>query len=201
MSSTSIRPLLPRELGTLPPSARRIDVREPSEFDGILGRLPGSELIPLATLPHTVAAWPRDLPLLLICRSGARSMKAARLLAELGFTALYNLEGGLLAVNEAGLEVEGPGVPPRVSPGQARDTLCAAARELYAALRPPPPFESLFEPALAFPSPNRAALLQAIERLGARARVDGLPVEAIDLTVRRLRDQIALLDERTAPSA
>jgi len=200
MSSTSIRPLLPQELGALPPLARRIDVREPSEFDGILGRLPGSELIPLAALPHTAASWPRDLPLLLICRSGARSMKAARLLAEWGFTALYNLEGGLLAVNEAGLEVEGPGVPPRVSSDQARDTLCAAARELYAA-RKPPPCESLFEGSLAFPSPDRATLLQAIERLGARARADGLPAEAIDLTLRQLRDQVALLDERKAPAA
>lgn len=194
MSSTWIHPVLPRELGTLPPSARRIDVREQTEFDGILGRLPGSELVPLATLLDAAAPWSRDVPLLLICRSGARSMKAARLLAEQGFTALYNLEGGMLAVNEAGLSVEGPGVPSRVRAGQARDTLCAAARELYGA-RTPPPCESLFEGPSAFPAPDRAALFQAIERLGARARADGLPAEAIDRTVRSLRDLLALLEE------
>lgn len=108
MSSTLIHALPPRELGTLPPSARRIDVREAAEFDGVLGRLPRSELIPLATLPEAAKDWPRTQPLLLICRSGARSMRAAQLLVGLGFTSLYNLEGGMLAVREAGLEVEGP---------------------------------------------------------------------------------------------
>lgn len=200
MSSTWIYPVLPRELGTLPPSARRIDVREPAEFDGILGRMPGSELVPLGTLLDAAAPWPRDVPLLLICRSGARSMKAARLLAERGFTALYNLEGGMLAVNEAGLPVEGPGVPARVSAGQARDALCAATRELYGALAPPP-CESLFERPSAIPHPDRDTLFQAIERLGTRARADGLPAEAIDRTLRQMRDLLALLEEREAPSA
>jgi rhodanese-related sulfurtransferase len=198
MSSTSIHSLRPQELATLPPSVRRIDVREPSEFNGILGRLPGSELVPLATLPNTVAAWPRGGPVLLICRSGARSMKAARLLTELGFSSLYNLEGGMLAVNEAGLEVEGPGVPARVSASQARDVLCSAARELYGT-GTPPPCESWFEGAPAFSHPDRTSLAQALERLGARARADGLPLDAIERTVRQLRDLLALLEEREAP--
>lgn len=198
MSSTWIHPVLPQELGTLPPLARRIDVREQAEFDGLLGRLPGSELVPLATLPDAAAAWPLDEPLLLICRSGARSMKAARMLAERGFTSLYNLEGGMLAVNEAGHTVEGPGVPPRVSAGHARDALCAATRELYGAL-PSPPCESLFEEPVAFSHPNRASLFQAIERLGTRARADGLPEEAIDRTLRRMRDLIALIEHREVP--
>ncbi|KFE62010.1 rhodanese-like domain-containing protein [Hyalangium minutum] len=198
MSSTWIYPIRPQELGTLPPSARRIDVREPAEFDGLLGRLPGSELVPLATLLDATVPWPRDVPLLLICRSGARSMKAARLLAEQGFTSLYNLEGGMLAVNEAGLTVEGPGVPPRVSAGHARDALCVATRELYGAL-PSPPCESLFEKLSAFSHPERASLFQAIERLGSRARADGLPEEAIDRTLRRMRDLISLLEHREVP--
>lgn len=111
MSPSSIHSLLPHALGNLPASARRVDVREPSEFEGPLGHLPGAELVPLSTLPEKAAAWPRDVPLLLICRSGARSLKAARLLAELGFTSLYNLEGGMLAVNEAGRAPIAPGVP------------------------------------------------------------------------------------------
>jgi rhodanese-related sulfurtransferase len=39
-------------------------------------------------------------------------MKAAGLLAELGFTSLYNLDGGMLAVNEAGLQVVRPSEEP-----------------------------------------------------------------------------------------
>lgn len=102
-----IHSLAPDRLGSLPTYVRRIDVREPSEFEGPLGHLPRSELIPLAHLPTAAASWERAGPLLLICRSGARSLKAAQLLAGLGFTALYNLEGGMLAVHEAGLAVEG----------------------------------------------------------------------------------------------
>lgn len=111
-----IHALSPRELGSLPASARRIDVREPAEFHGPLGHLPGAELVPLATLPAAARAWPRAEPLLFICRSGARSMKAACLLAELGFTSLYNLEGGMLAVNEAGLALEAPAAGARGEP-------------------------------------------------------------------------------------
>jgi rhodanese-related sulfurtransferase len=112
MSPSVIHSIFPRELGSLPLSARRIDVREPVEFGGTLGHLPHSELVPLATLAEASAGWPRAEPLLLVCRSGARSLKAAQLLAERGFTSLYNLEGGMLAVNEAALPVERPSDEP-----------------------------------------------------------------------------------------
>lgn len=195
MPSPMIHDIPPRELGSLPSSTRRIDVREPAEFEGMLGHLPRSELVPLATLLGAAEAWSRTEPLLLVCRSGARSMKAARMLAELGFTSLYNLEGGMLAVQEASLEVEGSGTGSRVSAGQARDSLCVAVRELYDSVTPPP-CESLFDGSSAFPQPNRAVLLQALERLGARARADGLSAEAIDRTLRRMRDLMALVEER-----
>ena len=96
-------------LTELGPEVRRIDVREPDEWTGPLGRLPRAELVPLATVEAASAAWPREGPLLLICRSGNRSGKAAKLLAQRGFTRLYNLAGGMLAVNEAGLPVEREG--------------------------------------------------------------------------------------------
>ncbi|MFL5350795.1 MAG: rhodanese-like domain-containing protein [Hyalangium sp.] len=200
MHAASIHSVHPRALGTLPPSVRRIDVREPAEFQGALGRLPRSELIPLATLPGTAAVWPRGEPLLLICRSGARSMKAAQILAELGFTSLYNLEGGMLAALEADVEVEGQAITLRMSPGQARDALCAAVRELYGP-RTPPPCESLFEVPSGFPAPDRFALLQALNRLGARARADGLSPEAIEHTVRRMRELVALMEDWRSPAS
>jgi rhodanese-related sulfurtransferase len=194
MHAAPIHSVLPLALGALPSSMRRIDVREPAEFEGMLGHLPGSELIPLATLPTAAALWPRSEPLLLICRSGARSMKAARALAELGFTSLHNLEGGMLAVNEAGVEVEGPSAGVRVSTGQARDALCAAVRDLYGPI-PPPPCESLFRGASAFANPDRPKLLHALERLEARALADGLDMDIIERTLRSMRDLMALLEQ------
>ena len=37
---------------------------------------------------------PQDVPVLAICRSGARSMAAARVLAEAGFGQVYNIREG-----------------------------------------------------------------------------------------------------------
>ncbi|SET71006.1 rhodanese-like domain-containing protein [Stigmatella erecta] len=100
MSPVSIHAVRP---SALPPATavRRIDVREPAEFEGPLGHLPEAELVPLDSLPATAVSWSPSEPLLLICRSGNRSLKAARWLAERGFLQLYNLEGGMLAVREA----------------------------------------------------------------------------------------------------
>ena len=95
------------QLPTLGADVRRIDVREPDEYTGPLGHLPGTELVPLAGVVQAAAGWDRGAPLLLICRSGNRSGKAAQALAAQGFTRLYNLAGGMLAVERLGLPVEG----------------------------------------------------------------------------------------------
>ena len=85
---------------------RVIDVREPSEFTGELGHIEGAELVPLATLPEAARAWPRDTELVVVCRSGARSSRAAQVLKELGFERVVNMSGGMTAWNQAGLPVE-----------------------------------------------------------------------------------------------
>lgn len=76
---------------------RLIDVREPDEYTGPLGHLPGAELVPLNTVVAAAAAWDREAPILLICRSGGRSARAATALSGLGFKNLFNLVGGMLA--------------------------------------------------------------------------------------------------------
>jgi rhodanese-related sulfurtransferase len=84
---------------------RVIDVRQPEEYNGSLGHLPGAELVPLSALTEAARGWDRQQPVLLVCRSGARGVAAARALTELGFTSLYNLAGGMLAWSEARLPV------------------------------------------------------------------------------------------------
>lgn len=83
-----------------------VDVREPHEFTGELGHVTGSRLVPLATVVDAAHAWPRDEELVLICRSGNRSGRAAAALAAAGFTRVMNLAGGMLAWNAAGLPIE-----------------------------------------------------------------------------------------------
>jgi len=72
-----------------------IDVREPHEYE--LGNLNG-ELVPMAGIFDYVENISKDKPVIVHCRSGARS---AAVITELekrfGFTNLYNLKGGILA--------------------------------------------------------------------------------------------------------
>jgi rhodanese-related sulfurtransferase len=81
-----------------------LDVREPSEF--AVGHLPGALHIPLGDLERAAVEVPRDRPIVTYCGHGERSATAISLLERLGFTRLANLDGGLGAWQEAGLEVE-----------------------------------------------------------------------------------------------
>ena len=78
-----------------------IDVRTPPEYDGTLGHVPGSILIPLSELNSRIDEIEeyRDKELIMICRSGNRSGRATHMLRELGFNAV-NMAGGMLAWNK-----------------------------------------------------------------------------------------------------
>ncbi|HCL82975.1 MAG TPA: molybdenum cofactor biosynthesis protein MoeB [Chitinophagaceae bacterium] len=72
-----------------------VDVREPSEFKIVEI---GGELIPLATVMDHADQIPRDIDVVVYCKSGVRSLKAIRELEEkFGFENLFNLKGGILA--------------------------------------------------------------------------------------------------------
>ena len=77
--------------------SRVIDVRTPQEFDGELGHLPGAILAPLSELSQHAQTWTRDAPVLVVCRSGKRSAQGCALLAEMGFSDVINLSGGMSA--------------------------------------------------------------------------------------------------------
>ena len=78
-------------------SATVIDVREPDELTGELGKIGEAEAIPLRQIPGPLADAPRDRPLVIVCRSGGRSGKAALTLTSLGFTKVASMRGGMLA--------------------------------------------------------------------------------------------------------
>lgn len=85
--------------------ARLVDVREQNEYDEL--RAEGAELLPLSEFEARFAELPRDQPLVMICRSGARSARAGQYLLDQGYTDVVNLEGGTLAWADAGLPTEG----------------------------------------------------------------------------------------------
>jgi len=71
-----------------------IDVREVEEWEA--GHIKQAKLIPLGFLPHRMDELDKDTPIVMVCRSGARSHTATQYVTEQGFDAA-NMVGGMLA--------------------------------------------------------------------------------------------------------
>ena len=86
----------PSALGELHTDIQLVDVRAADEFNGPLGHIAGARLIPLDQLTARVGELSRDVPVVAVCRSGARSAQAVVLLHKAGLKQLANLAGGML---------------------------------------------------------------------------------------------------------
>jgi molybdopterin/thiamine biosynthesis adenylyltransferase/rhodanese-related sulfurtransferase len=75
-----------------------LDVREPFEYQiaRIEGRV-GGHLIPLGDLPKRMNELDTAREIVVQCKSGGRSQRAAEFLAKNGFAKLHNLAGGITA--------------------------------------------------------------------------------------------------------
>lgn len=97
----------PEELKPALDQARLIDVRQPDEFTGELGHIPGAELVTLGPdLGQFLQTAPKDQEIVFICRSGARSGHATMTAQDLGFQKAHNMTGGMILWNQLGYEVE-----------------------------------------------------------------------------------------------
>lgn len=83
-----------------------IDVREDQEWRE--KHIPGAMHIPLQQIPNRLAELEtyKNSPIIMQCRSGNRSAKAAAILKDAGFQQVSNMEGGILAWVKAGLKTE-----------------------------------------------------------------------------------------------
>ncbi len=82
-----------------------IDVREPEEVAELAYDVENVINIPLSQLEDRISEISKDTPLVIACRSGARSRRAAIILLENGYTDLVNMEGGILDWQAKNLEV------------------------------------------------------------------------------------------------
>ena len=99
--------LLPRLQGA--PAPLLLDVREPAEFAHV--RIAGSINVPRGVLEQAcewdqdetepLLAEGRDRPVVVVCRSGYRSLLAADTLRLLGFSDVFSLATGLRGWNDA----------------------------------------------------------------------------------------------------
>ncbi len=88
-------------------SLQVLDVREPDETSGPLGRIPGAILIPLGDLAERTSELAKDRPVVAVCRAGGRSAQATMILQQAGFAKVANLPGGILRWRGEGHAVEG----------------------------------------------------------------------------------------------
>ena len=82
--------------------ARLIDVREADEYAE--AHISGAELMPLSTLPTSIASVGAG-PVYVICKSGGRSAMACELMAAAGIEAT-NVSGGMMSWLHEGFEAE-----------------------------------------------------------------------------------------------
>ncbi len=71
-----------------------VDVREPSEWRE--GHIPGAIHMPLGSLSKCLGELDASQEIILVCRSGQRSMHATQLLQRAGFSQVKNMTGGMI---------------------------------------------------------------------------------------------------------
>ena len=93
-----VRELTPAEFAaqrTAGSDAVLLDVREPWELE--IARLPGTVDMPMAQLADRIGELDPGRAVVVLCRSGSRSLAVARFLEARGFRSVANLSGGILA--------------------------------------------------------------------------------------------------------
>lgn len=92
-------PHVDAEVHPLPAGTVLVDVRSQGEFDA--GHLEGAVLLPLDRIQTDIerSVPDRSTPLVLYCRSGARSGRACTLLAQMGYATVTN-GGGIGSLAE-----------------------------------------------------------------------------------------------------
>jgi len=108
---TRVKEIMPWDLSRRLSAGNRpllLDVREPAEFDAL--RIPGSINVPRGvleqscewdydeTVPELAAG--REREIVIICRSGRRSVLAADVMLKMGFTNVVSLKTGMRGWND-----------------------------------------------------------------------------------------------------
>lgn len=97
----------PEEMQTIiqTENAQLIDVRTPEEYKE--GYIKNSQNIDYKspTFADDIKKLDKAKPVILYCKSGARSAKCAKIMIEAGFVKVYELEGGITEWKDKGLVI------------------------------------------------------------------------------------------------
>lgn len=81
-----------------------LDVREQYEYDE--KHIPNVTLLPMSEIQNRLDEIPTDKEVIITCRSGNRSGQVTDFLEQNGFDNVHNMQGGIVAWEEAGFPVE-----------------------------------------------------------------------------------------------
>lgn len=88
------------------PEVQILDVRTPEEYSG--GHIPHASNCDVLSsdFEEKVAVLDKEKPVMVYCKMGGRSSKAATKLKEMGFKHIMDLEGGMMSWEEAEKPIE-----------------------------------------------------------------------------------------------
>lgn len=84
-----------------------VDVREIDEVEELAYNVPNIINLPLSVFEEYFAELPKDKVLVMVCKSGGRSLRAAGFLVNHGYTNVLNMKHGIIRWAEKGFPTLG----------------------------------------------------------------------------------------------
>lgn len=84
-----------------------VDVREPEEVNQLAYDVPAILYIPLSEFEDRFTEIPKDRNVVVVCKGGGRSLRAAGFLIHHGYTNVVNMEHGIIRWAKKGFPLKG----------------------------------------------------------------------------------------------
>lgn len=84
-----------------------VDVREQDEIEALSYDVPNIMHVPLSEFEDRYAEIPKDKDVVMVCRSGGRSLRAAGFLVNHGYDKVVNMQHGMIRWAEKGFPTKG----------------------------------------------------------------------------------------------
>jgi len=84
-----------------------VDVREKEEIDQLAYDVPNIINIPLSDFENRFSEIPKDKEVIMVCKSGTKSLRAAGFLVNKGYTNVVNMQHGIIRWVQKGFPTKG----------------------------------------------------------------------------------------------
>ncbi|MDP3466851.1 MAG: rhodanese-like domain-containing protein [Daejeonella sp.] len=99
-----------------------VDVREKEEIDQLAYEVPNIINIPLSDFENRFSEIPKDKEVIMVCKSGIKSLRAAGFLVNKGYTNVVNMQHGIIRWVQKGFPTKGD-----ISAVTGNDSCCSTS--------------------------------------------------------------------------